>query len=466
MEKNERMSKRFWLLGLAGLLLIGLLVACGSNYDTSSDGLVIVGSQGSGLLESFGFNLNTGGVTDLANNPTDTSSETCVLNGIPSSIVIDPPGAYAYAIVNSNTQCPNSATGIQAFQISSDGNVKPTGNLISLTPETVPVAGVNESAVVVPSVLSMDPAGKFIFVADRATTDTSGFPVPGAISVFSIGSGGSLTEVPGSPFLIPAGVQPLNADITTVAPTATVFPNVGINSTQNSVCSVPGSNAPTAQYLYAVDTANYGVWQFSVDTSTGALGAPPQTTQPPFIASDKVPVGVAVDPCDRFAYVSDSLTNKVSAYQICIIAGTEQNGQQPICPYANGTLVPVNGSPFALSGGPNGSPNGPGPIVVDPFGNNVYVLNLLGNTISLLKISPVSGSLAALNPATVATGSGPMSMAIRQDDNWLFVTNYGTASGSLGGTTVSQYSIAPATGALSVLPVIYTDNYPFGIAVK
>jgi hypothetical protein len=456
------MSKRFWLLGLAGLVLIGLLVACGSNYNSSSDGLVIVGSQGSFLLESFGFNLNTGGVTDLANNPTDTSSETCVLNGEPFSIVIDPAGAYAYAVMNSNTLCQSSATGIQAFQISSDGNVTPTGSLISFNPETVPVLGVNENAVVVPSVMSMDPAGKFIFVADRATTDTSGQPVPGAISVFSIGSGGSLTEVSGSPFLVPTNIEPLNADITTVAPTPTVFPNVGINGTQNSVCSIPGSNPPTAQYLYAVDTANYGVWQFSVDTSTGALGAQPQTTQPQFIASDKVPVGVAVDPCDRFVYVSDSLTNKVSAYQICIIAGTEQNGQLPTCPYANGALVQLSGSPFSLSG----SASGPGPLVVDPFGNNVYVLDLLSNTISPLKISPVSGSLAALNPATVATGLGPRSIAIRQDDNWLFVSNYGVASGSLGGTTVSQYSIAPATGILSVLPVIQTDNYPWGIAVK
>jgi 6-phosphogluconolactonase (cycloisomerase 2 family) len=456
MEKNERMSKRFWLLGLAGLVLLGVLVACGSNYSSSSDGLVIVGSQGSALLESFGFNLNSGGVTALANNPTDTSSETCVLNGLPSSIVIDPAGAYAYTIINSNTLCSNSATGIQAFQIGSDGNITTTGNLIPFAEE------INGTVPVVPSTMSMDAAGSFLFVADRATADASGVPVPGAISVFSIGSGGSLTEVPGSPFSIPTGVEPLNADLTSVGPTPTVFPNVGINGTQNSVCSIPGSNPPTAEYLYAVDTANYGVWEFSVNTSTGALNPPPQTTQAPFVASDKVPVGVAVDPCDRFLYVSDSLTNKVSAYVMCIVASTDQTGQQPMCPYANGALVPITGSPFSLSG----SAEEPGPLVVDPFGNNVYVLNLLSNSISPLKISPISGSLAALNPPAVTTGNGPRSIAIRQDDNWLFVTNYGGASGSLGGTTVSQYSIAPATGILSALPVIQTDNYPWGIAVK
>ena len=50
-------------------------------------------------------------------------------------------------------------------------------------------------------------------------------------------------------------------------------------------------------------------------------------------------------------------------------------------------------------------------------------------------------------------------MAIRGDDNWLFVANYGAA-------TVSQFSITPATGALSLLPTIQTDNSPWGVAVK
>ena len=61
MEIKQRMSKRLaWLLGVVVLVAIGLLVACGSNYSASSDGLVLVGSQGSGLIETFSFNLGTG----------------------------------------------------------------------------------------------------------------------------------------------------------------------------------------------------------------------------------------------------------------------------------------------------------------------------------------------------------------------------------------------------------------------
>ena len=70
------------------------------------------------------------------------------------------------------------------------------------------------------------------------------------------------------------------------------------------------------------------------------------------------------------------------------------------------------------------------------------------------------GTLTALSPATVATGTTPDSIAIRSDDTWLFVANYNSAS-------ISQYSITPATGTLNpTATAIATDNLPLGVAVK
>jgi len=424
-----------------GLVLGALLVACGSNYSSSTDGLLVVGSQGSGLLETFYFNLNTGGIGSITNSPNDTGNETCVLNGSPSNMVMDPAGVYVYVIFNVSPQCPNQTEiGIATFQVKSNGTIVQVGSLLQ---DPNPVS------------LSMDPAGKFLFVAEGtstapciAGTQQPPMPPPTAVCVYSIGSNATLTAVPQT-FVLP--VQPVTPNYAVVAPTPTVFPKVGINGTQNSVCSIPGSTPPTSQYLYAVDSSNYQVIEFTVDTSSGVLGYP--SLNP--VATDKVPAGIAVDPCDRFVYISDSLTNKISAYLICTVVINPTP-----CPYADGSLVQVPGSPFTMPG----NAEGPGPILVDPFGNNVYALNTLSNTISQFKISSVSGSLAALTTATVQTGAGPMSMTIRQDDNWLFVTNYG--NGALGGSTVSQYSIAPATGLLTALPVIQTDNYPFGVAVK
>jgi 6-phosphogluconolactonase (cycloisomerase 2 family) len=481
MEINQRMSKRFaWLFGVVVLISFGLLVACGSNYNPSSDGLVLVASQGSALIETFSYNLYNGHLSEIANTPIDTSSETCVLNGIPSSLVINPAGTYAYAILTTNSLCPGSVTGLQIFKINSDGNVPTVGSPVSFSPENVLLLGtstpVSPAPPVVPYFMVMDPSGKFLFVADRATSapnpaasgtpqPTSDLYIPGAISVFAIGSGGVPTEVAGSPFFTTGTTNPpttltqAGLDIVSVAASPTLFPKIGVNGVQNSACST--LTPPTTEYLYAVDGLGNQVFEFQVNTSTGVLTTPPNHAQIPAFATDQTPAGVAVDPCDRFVYVSDSLTNKVSAYSICDGYATQSSSNCPPSPLPpDGSLVQIAGSPISLTG----SSNGPGPLLVDPYGNNVYVLSLLSNTVSQLKISPVSGSLSALTPATVATGLGPVAMAIRADDNWLFVSNYGTASA--GGTTVSQYSITPATGELSVLPAFPTDNYPWGVAVK
>jgi 6-phosphogluconolactonase (cycloisomerase 2 family) len=475
MEIKQRMSKRFgWLLGVVVLMAIALLVACGSSYNSSSDGLLLVGSQGSGLIETFSFDLFNGHVSAVANTPVDTATQVCVLNGVPTSMVVNPAGTIAYAIINARSDCPNSKTGILAFKINSDGTTTVTGSLVPFNNESVLILGTATtiSPPVVPGPMVIDPAGKFLFVADRTTTfpETRPSPpapapplgpylyVPGAVSVFAIGSGGSLTEVKGSPFFTtgttnpPTTVPQSSIDIVSVAPTPTVFPAIGVNGVQNSVCSAPGISPPTTEYLYAVDGLGNQVFEFQVNTSSGVLTNPSTMSSVPSFATDQTPAGVAVDPCNRFVYVSDSLTNKVSAYTICNGSPT----QSSTCSSLNqpGGLVQASGSPFSLSGSTN-----PGPLVVDPYGNNVYVLGLDSNTVSPLKISPISGSVTPLTPATVATGLQPTSMSIRGDDNWLFVSNYNAA-------TVSQYSITPATGQLSVLPTIPTDNYPFGVAVK
>ena len=431
MEIKQRMSTRFaWLLGVVVLVSIGLLVACGTTYNSSSDGLVVIGSQGSALLQAFSFSLASGRISAVYNSTPSTSNSTCVLPGLPSSIVLDPAGAFAYAILNSSTLCPNSTTGIQAFKVNSDGTMTAVG---SVTTDPNPVA------------LHMDSAGKFLFVAEG---------VGGGVDVYAIGSGASLTAVPGTyAFNLPLGFQTPN--FVALAATPTVFPGTGLNGQQNAVCSTNGNNAPTLEYLYVADEQNNVVWEFGVNTSTGALQNPPGYSQVQSFVADSQPAGVSVDPCNRFVYVSNYLSNKISAYTIC--NGT--SSQSTTCPATaggDGSLIAVSGSPFSISGG---GASGPGPLLVDPFGNSLYVLDLDSNMISIFHVAPVSGSLTPGTPAVVATGAKPTSMAIRSDDSWLFVTNF-TAG------TLSQYSVTPASGGLSPQPAITTDTYPWGVAVK
>jgi DNA-binding beta-propeller fold protein YncE len=468
MEIKRRMSIRFaWLLGVTALVLIAVLMACSSSFNSSTDGLLVVSSQGSALLESFSFSLASGRITTITNSPQDTANETCVLPGFPSSIVLDPAGQYAYVILTGNSECPVNGvagpTGIQAFQVNSDGTLTATGSLVTLNSASVGVcasgnsgAPVMETLPVVPVFLAMDASG-YLYVADSATVDSSGNPAPGAVSVLAVSSG-TLTEVPSSPFTVPVSCNVPANNLTALAATHTIYPPL-VNGVQNAVCS--DSTPPTAEYLYVADSTQAGlVWEFAVNTSTGALGNPPNQTAIPSFASGQVPSGVAVDPCNRFVYVSNQGTsNTISGFTICFGSDSTQ-APNPTCPPASvlpqgdGSLRPVTGSPFNNIG----SGNFPGPLIVDAYGNFLYVLNV-SNNISPFRISPVYGSLTPLTPSPVAAGLGATSIAIRSDDSWLFVTNFSAA-------TISQYAVTPASGALTPVPSIQTDNYPWGVAVK
>jgi len=291
--------------------------------------------------------------------------------------------------------------------------------------------------------------------------------VPGSISVFSIGSGGSLTEVTGSPFTVPVlQVGPTTiANLTGLAVTPTKYPTLNTQAVQNAECSLVQQLPPsTPEYLYVADANNNVVWGFNVQSGGNlSLIVNPSNDAVLTFPADSVTTGVAVDPCNRFVFVTNNRSNNVSAYTIC-------NGTSPARPsicdtnqYPEGSLVQVPGSPFGLGGGTS-SPNGPTVLEVDPLANYLYVVDNQSNQLSCFRITQVNGGLAPLSTATVATGINPAAIAIRADDNWLFVANNETLNGF---GVLSQYELAPATGVLTPFGTgIQTDNYPTAVVVK
>jgi 6-phosphogluconolactonase len=427
------MSTRFtWVLGFLILLSIGLLVACGSNYSASSDGLVVVPSQGMAVVQSFSFNLSNGHVATIDSNPAIPGPPD---QGFPASIVLDPTGSFAFVTSVSSPCSSNGSSVIATYKVNSDGSLS--------------ALGTQTLSSVIPVALAIDSGGKYLFAADTSTClqNSQQNPAPGVISVFSIGSNASLTEVPGSPFAVPTSSGGGNPNPVALAVTPTTFPAA------NAPCS--NNAAPANEYLYVADAQNNGLWGFSVDTSSGALTVIQTTSTLTPFPTGSIPSGVAVDPCNRFVYIANQQSNNISAYTIC------NKVLLPSCPNADGSLIPVTGSPFGTS-------NGPGPLVVSAFGNFLYVLDksatAVAGEISAFQISQSNGSLSPLSPATVTTGNAPVSIAVRADGDWLFVTNNGSASGN---GSISQYAITPATGTLSPSGTgILTDTYPWGIAVK
>jgi 6-phosphogluconolactonase (cycloisomerase 2 family) len=449
-----------WIVAILALVSIGVLMACSTKYTSSSDGLVVIPSQGSLVMESFSLDVNNGRMSEINNvNGPPTP-------GLPTAIILDPAGAFAYVIVTQNASVPGGGvTGIATFPVGSDGKLAAAttyplnnasvqvlvqvGGVPTVETETVPVA---------PVALTIDSAGKLLFVANTATSDSSGNSVPGSVSVFAIGNNASLAEVAGSPFVLPVGgvnllpqlpQNPCTVQVGCPSPLAlavssTAFPPL------YAYCSA--FTAPTTENLYVPDSISNTLLNYSVSSSGTLTLVRTQTNVG--VPTGYLPDGVAVDPCNRFVYVSNgssnaATSNTVSAYTICNAISL------PNCPNADFSLLSVNGSPFPVSPG-----DGPGPLAVDAFGSFLYVVDTASGLVSQFRISPTTGSLTALTPPFVAASVGANSIAVRNNDSWVFVADKGTNS------VLSQYAINVQTGNLVAQQPTQTFNYPSGVAVK
>src|SRR5580704_11582286 len=95
-----------WIVAILALISIGVVMACNSKYSSNDNGLVVVPSQGGGplvnnqlngpVMETFSLDLSNGSTSEINNvNGPPTP-------GLPTAIVLDPAGAYAYVIVTQN----------------------------------------------------------------------------------------------------------------------------------------------------------------------------------------------------------------------------------------------------------------------------------------------------------------------------------------------------------------------------
>jgi hypothetical protein len=462
------------MLAVLALVAVAVVMACSTKYSSSSNGLVVVpsqaGSSSTGNLEgpvmqSFSVNLSNGSVSQInnVNGPP--------VMGIPSSVILDPAGAYAYVATTvdctptlpPNTSLTSAVQGaILAFQIASDGKLAASNAPVYLTgnpayPSNFPTCGLDDStnpnAGNTIAAMAMDSAGKFLFVATAPTgatytintntatpTSTTANLNSVGIAVYAIGANASLTQVAGSPFALPPQEAGQNPTPSALAVTRTVYP------AQYSVCT--NVTPPSTENLYVADAVDNVLVNYTV-SSTGSLSLVLTGTNP--IPTGAIPSGVAVDPCNRFVYVANAgpglHADSVSAFSICSVVSES-------CQMPDYSLQPVAGSPYSVTPG-----DFPGPIAVDAYGKFVYVVNTGSSTISGFKLSSATGALTALSPSSTATGQGPNSIAVRSDDSFLFVANLTSA-------TVSQYSITPASGTLTPIPAFSTFDYPSGVAVK
>lgn len=200
-----------------------------------------------------------------------------------------------------------------------------------------------------PSGVAIAPNNDFVYVTNTnsvVVTTASPTPTPatpaacpsqGTISGFSIGSGGALTPVSGSPFT--AGATPTGIAID-----------------------------PTSRFLYATDSVQNQLIVYSI-LSTGVLN--PLNNGP--FTTGTFPVAVVVDPRDEYIYVTNYNSGTISEYAVSQATGV---------PSANAAGAFATKAPS------------PTCIVVDPaLARYVYTSDYTGSYITAAELNPNTGEL-------------------------------------------------------------------------
>ena len=297
------------------------------------------GGSARGHVSAYTINSSTGALSAIAGSPFKAGNT-------PYGVTVDPSGRFAYV---ANLDGDN----VSAYAINSS-----TGALRE-------VAGSPFAAGVQPTSVAVDPSGQFVYVANSCFS--SSICSEGTVSAYTINSStGALRKVAGSPF--PAGVQPTSVTVDPSGRFAYVA-NECVPCSRGNVSAYTIDNSTGALHAVAgspfaaadgpssvtVDASGHfayvsnqcltsnacvagnltgAVSAYTINGTTGALHA---ITGSPFAAGD-TSVSVTVDPSGRFAYVANLDEDTVSAYTI--------NS-------STGALSAVAGSPYATRLGPS-----------------------------------------------------------------------------------------------------------------
>jgi DNA-binding beta-propeller fold protein YncE len=197
------------------------------------------------------------------------------------------------------------------------------------------------------------------------------------------------------------------------------------NGTQPVATNVELAFDPVSGVLFMADIG--GVDVFGVNAVSGAsLSA----GSPFMIGSGSQPWGVTVHPTKKFVFVTSDGAYVASFVESNVLTGA------PGSPYAAGIM--------------------PGPLLVEPKGNFLYVLNRDGFNISAYSIDSTTGGLTQLQASPFPTGNAPMTIAVEPTGNFLYVANSGDNNISIfmiqaNGTLTSLGTMTASGGATSAI---------------
>ena len=468
---------------------------------------VTVTNPASGGSTSNALNFTIAG----GSSPTITSlSPSCAPQGeqslnpfVNGQLLVNGQSFVANSVVrwNGNDRPTTFASSSQLTAQISPGDIAAVGTAVVTVFNPAPGGGNSNSSTftitaggVSPQAISVDPIGKFAYVANEGCGD-SAF---GNVSMYTIDTTtGALASIGPPVSSNDEGGRSIAVDsfgklayvtnwgegdtagsvsmFTINATTGTLTSERTINGVCPGLCA-PWSVAvhPSGKFAYVADEGGFaptGVSMFTIDGTTGGL------TSIGTIATGGRAIAVAVDPTGKFAYVATESgpPDVVSMYTIngttgaltsigTIAAETDINGglvlasvaADPASNFAyvtnsgsnNVSMYTINGTTGALTSiGTIAAGTGPASVAVDPTGKFAYVANSGSNDVSMYTLDSTTGALTLTG--SVAAGSSPSSIAIHPSGKFAYVTNSGS-------NNVSMYSIDATTGALTLIGTIGT----------
>jgi 6-phosphogluconolactonase (cycloisomerase 2 family) len=260
------------------------------------------------------------------------------------------------------------------------------GALSALSPATV-AAGTK------PFSVSVEPTGQYVYVANFAAN---------TVSEYSILSG-ALTPV-GTTGTVKTGTQPNGVTID-----------------------------PLNKHAYVANLGDNTISQYNIGT-TGEL----TPMSAPTVPTGSFPASIVISPNGKYAYVSNFACTGLG----CVAS---QGSVSQYTVGTDGSLAPM--TPATVNTG--SAKSQPNSLIVDPTSAYLYVANAGDNTVSEFNIDATTGALT-LAGTPVPTGTFPFFVTVDPSGKHVYVANTGSASGYTAPGSISQYSIG-AGGALSLI---------------
>src|SRR5260370_16898889 len=95
-------------------------------------------------------------------------------------------------------------------------------------------------------------------------------------------------------------------------------------------------------------------------------------------------------------------------------------------------------------------------MVVDPTNKFLYVVNELSSNVYGFLINTTAGTLTALSPANLSTGSQPVALGMHSSGGFLYTSNKNQSS-------ISAFPVSTPTGPLTTLIPSHLPSPPLSI---